>query len=30
MDWVFVAILAVLLLGSLGLVAACSMLERKK
>jgi hypothetical protein len=30
MDTVFVVILALLLLGSAGLVAACSALERRK
>ena len=30
MDMIFVAILAALLLGSLGLVVACSTLERNK
>lgn len=30
MDLIFVTLLAALLLGSLGLVVACSALERKK
>jgi hypothetical protein len=30
MDFVFIAVMAALLIASLGLVAGCSALERKK